>query len=530
MKTAILSRNGTANGSRLAQTKRVAAYCRQSIASDSEFASTDAQQEMIAAYVQSRAAEGWQLLPETWVDHGFSGGDVDRPALQRLIKAIEANQVDIVAVVRYDRISRSVSDFLSLLKLFDEHGVSFVSTSQNFDTTNAMGNLCANVLMSFAQFERELMRERVIEKLALSRQRGYFTGGRGCLGYDVVSKKLVVNPEEAARVREIAAMYLKHRSIHVVVEELNRRGWKSKGIRKRDGTLMGGGPANISWIYRLLTNPILAGKIRVGDDLVQGVHEAILDEPTWTAIQDLLRANGKTVGRRSSGKPSENTVLSGLVRCGTCGSAFGPAVSRAGGARYVYLVCYLIRARGPSACPGSRISARDLEAAVVSQIRAVGKNPAVFAATLDAAKRAKETRRPALDAEHDEIEEKLRALESERTNLVAAIGHGKKGTSALLERIGAIDIERDELAKRERQIRAEQEALDLGSIDEDDLRDALARFDEVYDNLNFDEKRTLLKLLLKEVRFDARTRELAITFHAGGIKDLVSSEKEKIDE
>jgi site-specific DNA recombinase len=245
---------------------RCAIYTRKSSEEglDQEFSSLDAQREAGEAFIKSQAHEGWICLPRHYDDGGFTGGNMERPALQRLLADIESGKVDGVVVYKVDRLSRSLLDFARLMEVFEKKRVAFVSVTQQFNTASSMGRLVLNVLLSFAQFEREIIAERTRDKIAATRRKGKWAGGMPLLGYDVDPRtfKLVVNPEEAERVRAIFVLYLKHRGLIRVVQELERRGWCTKRWRTRKGSVRGGKPFTKTNLRQLLTNVVYLGQVR----------------------------------------------------------------------------------------------------------------------------------------------------------------------------------------------------------------------------------------------------------------------------
>jgi len=248
MKTTIPQKSKRTDSHPQAKVVRCAIYTRKSTEEglEQEFNSLDAQRESAEADIKSQTHEGWTCLPEKYDDGGFTGGNMERPALQRLMRDIEAGKVDCVVVYKVDRLSRSLMDFSRMMEAFEKHGISFVSVTQHFNTTNSMGRLTLNILLSFAQFEREIISERIRDKIAAQRRKGKWSGGRPVLGYDVDrsagSPRLVVNAAEAARVRQIFALYLQHGSLLAVVKELRDRGWKNKAWVSSRGRTFGGQP------------------------------------------------------------------------------------------------------------------------------------------------------------------------------------------------------------------------------------------------------------------------------------------------
>src|ERR1700720_2286168 len=247
-------------------TIRCAIYTRKSteVGLEQDFNSLDAQREAALAYIQSQRHEGWKCLPTRYDDGGFTGGNMDRPALKRLMADVEAGRIDCVIVYKVDRLSRSLLDFARIMETFEKHHVSFVAVTQQINSATSMGRLMLNVLLSFAQFEREIISERTRDKIAATRRKGKWSGGFPILGYDVDRRvlRLVVNPKEATRVRAIFDLYLKHQALLPVVQELERRGWRNKAWVTRKGRKMGGRPFIKTNLHALLTNPTYAGKLR----------------------------------------------------------------------------------------------------------------------------------------------------------------------------------------------------------------------------------------------------------------------------
>jgi DNA invertase Pin-like site-specific DNA recombinase len=259
---------------------RCAIYARKSSEHnlDLAFTSLDAQREACEAYIKSQAAEGWRLLARRYDDGGISGGSLQRPALQALLADIRDRKVDIVVVYKVDRLTRSLSDFAKLIELFDAHAVSFVSVTQSFNTSSSMGRLTLNVLLSFAQFERELIGERVRDKIAASKRKGLWVGGPVPLGYAVVDKKVVVVPAEAEVVRTIYARYLELGSVRALVEDLDRRGIRSKSRQLANGRIIGGGRFGVGALAYLLKNRFYLGEVVYRGEVHRGDHTPILGQ------------------------------------------------------------------------------------------------------------------------------------------------------------------------------------------------------------------------------------------------------------
>jgi len=301
-------------------TIRCAIYTRKSTEEglQQEFNSLDAQREAAEAFIKSQASEGWVALPEKYDDGGFTGGNMDRPALKRLLADVEARKIDAVVVYKVDRLSRSLLDFAKLMDVLDRNQCSFVSVTQQFNTTHSMGRLTLNILLSFAQFEREIIAERTKDKMRAARRKGKYVGGNPILGYDLDPKggKLLVNELEAARVRAIFELYLEHQGMLATVNELNRRGWERKRWTTRRGTESGGGAWDKGNLHRLLTNITYIGKVRYEGTIYPGEQPAIVDPLVWERTQELLHRNHREGGKQVRNKHS--ALLKGLLHCPHC--------------------------------------------------------------------------------------------------------------------------------------------------------------------------------------------------------------------
>ena len=281
---------------------RCAIYTRKSTEEglQQEFNSLDAQRESAEAFVASQQHEGWTCLPERYDDGGFTGGNMERPALTRLMADVEAGKVDCAVAYKVDRLSRSLLDFARMMQAFDTHRVSFVSVTQQFNTATSMGRLVLNVLLSFAQFEREIIGERTRDKIAATRRKGKWSGGRPLLGFDVDPRgyRLVVNEDEAVRVRAVFDLYLRHQALPPVARELAIRGWVNKRWQTRAGHESGGDPFTKTGLRRLLTNVLYAGQVRYKDEVHDGEQPAIVDPGVFRRVQELLRATAAPAAPR----------------------------------------------------------------------------------------------------------------------------------------------------------------------------------------------------------------------------------------
>jgi DNA invertase Pin-like site-specific DNA recombinase len=356
--------------------KRCAVYTRKSTEDglEQEFNSLDAQYEACAAYALSQKHEGWHLLPDRYDDGGFSGGNMERPGLKRLLDDVASGKVDIILVYKIDRLTRSLSDFARIVDVLDTAKASFVSITQAFNTTTSMGRLTLNMLLSFAQFEREVTGERIRDKIAASKRKGLWMGGPLPLGYDVKDRRLVINETEAELVRHIYARYLELGSVVELVDDLNAMGHTTKVQIRASGPHKGGCAFRRGTLYHLLANPIYLGRIVHKHEVYPGEHEPIVPETLWQAVQDKLKANASGTSRRLRGQ--QPSLLTGLLRDSE-GRAMTPShASKGKTQRYRY---YVTRPDQTKDQPAYRISAHDIERIVTSRLAAYLAVPANIA-------------------------------------------------------------------------------------------------------------------------------------------------------
>lgn len=368
---------------------RCAAYTRKSSEEglEQEFNSLDAQREACEAYIASQRAEGWTLVPDYYDDGGVSGGTLDRPALKRLLVDIEAGRIDVVVVYKIDRLSRSLMDFARLVEVFDRHSVTFVSVTQSFNTTTSMGRLTLNVLLSFAQFEREVIGERIRDKVAASRKKGIWMGGWTPLGYDVKDRKLIVNEAEARLVRSIFKRFASFKSGTNLVRELAK-----ENARNKYGKLIDKG-----YLYKLLNNRVYIGDAVHKGTPHPGEHEAIVDRKMWDAVHEVLQESPRKRGGASRARTP--ALLKGLIFASN-GVAMTPTHTRKRGRLYRYYISNRVIRAGAEACAIGRIPAAEIEAAVIDQIRRLLQSPEILVATWREAKKTdpKITERQVRDA------------------------------------------------------------------------------------------------------------------------------------
>jgi site-specific DNA recombinase len=495
---------------------RCAIYTRKSTTEnlDMDFNTLDAQREAAELFIQS---QGWLIRPDRYDDGGFSGGNIERPALKRLIKDIEDGKVDCVVVYKVDRLSRSLLDFARLIELFDAKGVSFVSTTQQFNTAQSLGRLVLNLLLSFAQFEREMISERTRDKIGAARRRGKWTGGPPMLGYrvDRERRRLEVVPEEAERVRVIFQLYLRLRSVRSVTQKIQALGWKKKAFTTKDGRATGGGEWDENTVHRLLKNPLYIGKVVYNDDVFDGEHEAIIEVETFERVQQLLAAKACGRGPRRGRNPEY--LLTGLLFCPKCGKALTTSSGRgSNGSRkdYRYYACRTRQAHGAGKCAGVYLPAADLEPAVIGRVREICADPEIRAEVgrrLDAGKAAIADD---LTEKRAALEERIEKLTAEGKALVGSIKQmGGKGGTLLPARLGEIEAELDGLRAQANELDDRMRGLIEAVGRVSTAVGLLESFDELWNVLAPEERVDMVRLLIERVDVDLDAGKLELHLH-----------------
>jgi site-specific DNA recombinase len=363
--------SGNLHRTEVARPLRCAIYTRKSTEEglEQEFNSLDAQREAAEAFIRSQRREGWIALPDLYDDGGFTGANMDRPALARLLRSAEAGEIDCVVVYKVDRLSRSLLDFTKILSLFEKHNVSFVAVTQQFNTSTSLGRLTLNILLSFAQFERELIGERTRDKMAAAKRRGKWTGGYPPLGYDVApgGGRLIVSDEEAERVRAIFALFAEHGSLLTTLAGITDRGWRLKSWTRKTGRFGEGGPFTLNALRRLLTNPLYTGMVRYKGQSYPGEHTAIVQPALWESVQALIAQPPS--GAIAKLRNKHLALLGGLLYCEACAARMAYSWSTKKGTRYFYYVCLNAQRRGWAVCPAKSLPARVIEDSVLARAR-----------------------------------------------------------------------------------------------------------------------------------------------------------------
>ncbi len=366
---------------------RCAVYTRKSSEEglEQEFNSLHAQREACEAFITSQRHEGWRCLPQLYDDGGRSGGNMERPALQQLLADIRAGKVDVVVVYKIDRLTRSLADFAKIVEIFDAKGVSFVSVTQQFNTTTSMGRLTLNVLLSFAQFEREVTGERIRDKIAASKKKGMWMGGVPPLGYAVHERKLIIVEREAETVRHIFRRYAALGSVRLLKQELEAEGIAGKRWTSASGRSWGGKPIGRGALYLMLRNRIYRGEIVHKDQTYPGEHQAIIDPALWDAVQARLAENA--VECHAGTRVKNPSLLAGLL-FDSNGQRLTPTHAVKNGRRYRYYVSYpLITGAPADAGAGLRLPAAEIEQIVTNRIRRLLSEPASLFEIFDSARR-----------------------------------------------------------------------------------------------------------------------------------------------
>ena len=484
---------------------RCAIYTRKSTEEglNQEFNTLDAQRDAAVAYIASQKAAGWVVLPERYDDGGYSGGSTDRPALNRLLADIEAGKVDCVITYKLDRLSRSLLDFAGLMALFEKHNVAFVSVTQQFASNTSMGKLTLHILMSFAQFEREVIAERTRDKIAATRKRGIYILGKPILGYDRIAapppfsgRRMVVNEHEAEIVRAIFASYLEHRSLLKVVKLCEQRDWRTKTWTTTTGRVVGGMRFGKPEVSRLLRNPIFLGKVPHHQELYDGEHVAIVDAETFAAVQQQLKIASQAGG---SGQMTSANPLRGLVRCKACSCSMNMStVTRKGkksASVHRYFVCANAAKRGRAACPCPSLPAKDLEEFVLGQLKPLLTEDATFAAVVE------EARHQLADAAQRRVEE-LAGLREQLASQAGCVGKD-------------VAKERERLKRQITGLQTRIAADEARQIDEDEIAGAVEGFDVLWTAMLPGEREQLMKAMVERVEYDAVSQAVTVVCRAG---------------
>lgn len=495
---------------------RCAIYTRKSTSEnlDMDFNTLDAQRDAGEIFVKAQVHQGWEVLPTRYDDGGFTGGNMDRPALKRLLKDIDDGHVDCVVVYKVDRLSRSLLDFARMMEVFEQKGISFVSTTQQFNTATPIGRLTLHLLLSFAQFEREMISERTRDKMAAARRRGKWVGGPPVLGYriDRVLRKLEVIPEEAEQVKAIFEMYLRMRSVRAVAEQVDAFGWRKKKYETKTGKTSGGGRVDRNTIHRILRNRTYTGCVVYKGEIHEGEHDAIIDVETFEKVQSIIDSKRNGQGPRRQ-RNFEN-ILQGVLYC-ACNEKMTSATGRSrSGTVYRYYRCYG-QMKGPATeCEHPRVPAGEVEQVIIDKIREVCADPTVRGEVAKRLQWGKEQSGRAIALERDVIQKKIDELGKEAASLLTFVREsGGKAGSTVSDQLAKVELELDEQRLKANELDDRLRGLSAAVGRVQSALDLLSNFSEVWDVLVAEERCDLVKLLIERVDVNVPEGELHITLH-----------------
>ncbi len=472
---------------------------------EQDFNSLEAQREAAENYISSQKINGWKLLPDRYDDGGFSGSNMERPALKRLLNDVKSGKIDIICIYKMDRLSRSLLDFMKLAEMLEQHNVSFVSVTQDINTSTSAGRMMLNILMTFSEFERAVITERILNSVAGKKKRGKFCGGPAILGYDVnfEAKRLEVNNSEAKIIKLIFQRYTELGSARDVAVELNNNGYKTKTWKSKKGKLYEGKEFNSDFIYRALTNPLYIGKVRHKGKKYDGEHEAIISPDLWDKAQQVLSEN-----RRAHGftKHKMESPFKGLLKCGYCGGALGITYTKKKGRRYTYYKCIKDDNRAISQCPLSSIPAGDADRMILEQMSSVFKSPTLLAVIYAEGKQQQLK-------QEDELRKRMDAIRNKRDMLRSEIVANESDiVNDIVSEFKQLD---DELTTLEIQLRD----LQAAGITSRDISKACESVGAIWEELFPVERYHLAHLLFDKIVITRETMQMNIKTH--GMASLV---------
>ncbi|NLN76238.1 MAG: recombinase family protein [Armatimonadetes bacterium] len=485
---------------------------------EQEFNSLHAQREACEAYIASQRHEGWIALTEHYDDPGFSGGTIERPGLQKLMRDIEHGKVDCVVFYKLDRLSRSLLDFVKLAEFFDRHNVTFVSITQQFSSTTAMGRLTLNILLSFAEFERAIIAERVRDKIAAAKKRGKYLGGTPTFGYNVdyQKKRLIVNSEEARIVRRVFKRFTETGSCLGIAKEINAEGISTKSWTTKNGSFHQGGQWNTSHVYRLLNNRTYLGETVHNGESYPGEHEAIISKLSWEKVQRIF-AQG-TSRKRNQETREVKALLRGIIRCAHCDRSMICVWTRKKGAGkvYRYYTCNGAIKNGYESCPVRSVPAGEIEKAVTDQLRAILRSPEMIAKTFRAAKELEDQELETLREEKSSLEMRLVELKASASELAISDAAGDTPSKRFVELNDDIHDVRQQLSDIGGQILNMQ----ARSLTEQDVANSLRKLDPIWDELFPSEQHRIFRSLVESVV--VTSEGIDIRLRADGIHSVVT--------
>lgn len=499
---------------------RCAIYTRKSVTEglEQEFNSLDAQREAAEAFIASQRHEGWVVLPERYDDGGFTGSNAERPALKALMADIEAGRIDCIVVYKVDRLSRSLLDFSAIMGTLDKHNCAFVSVTQQFNTSHSMGRLTLNILLSFAQFEREIIAERTRDKIHSARRKGKWTGGPPILGYDLAPSggRLVVNVKESEQVRRLFEQYAACGSLNETLRWAEANDIQSKSFTTRKGVQRQGRAFSKSSLHGLLTNVQYIGKMGLKGEVFDGEHEAIVSPSLWKKVQMLMEANGSR--GLSSSRNKTGALLRGILYAEPDGVPMYHSFTTKNKRRYRYYIHREILKQGSTQSATRSVPAGEIEAFVLEKIKVIGKNRTLVAETIRQARLQRQGALLELEADAKALRSSIGRIEGEIHALAASSSEEAIAKLAFLQE--RAQREREQLTELMRQI----DASGTENLNEQALVQALTDFDGIWDALRSEEREKLIQLLVSRVGYNAESGEVQIQFHASGLNDFILSQ------
>lgn len=486
------------------KTLRCAIYTRKSVSEglDMDFNSLDAQREAGLNYIASQKAEGWVAIAKQYDDGGYTGGNMERPALSELLSDIRKGLVDMVVVYKVDRLSRSLMDFAKIIELFEKHKVSFVSVTQHFNTKDSMGRLTLNILLSFAQFEREIISERTRDKITAARKKGKWVGGVPILGYDILygGKGVKINEIEAKRVREIFRFYNDCGSLGQTVEHLRNKNIKTKEWMSAKGNRRGGREFSKSTVNRLLKNYAYVGKIKVDGELYAAEFKGIVPDELFDSVQNRLRENCIDKGARQRNR--YKALLAGKLYCGNCGKAMGHTYTKkSAGKVYRYYVCGEAARKGWSKCPYPSVPAEEIESFAIDELSRIADNENLL----------NEVAENFNSKNREMLLENSKFIESAKLS-IGAIRANIKNTDDIAKQRFFASQEEEAITSLEK---AEQERSEICSrmeMNAEELKKHLKNFRQIWENITFNERIELIDLLIERITLKAESGDIFITY------------------
>ncbi len=488
-----------------------------------EYNTLDNQEDSCKAYILSQKSQGWRMF-DIYRDPGKSGGSLNRPALQRLLGDIRAGKIHKIVVYKIDRLTRSINDFLKLCEDFEKYGVQFASTTQQIDTGTSSGRLLLRILLEFSQFEREMVQERTRDKRWGMAKMGMWTGGYIPIGYSNQDKKLVINPEEARIVKQLFELYSQLGNLSHVAAQLNRNGYKTKYRVAKNGKKLSGTRWDKKKVALVLANPVYIGKIRFIDPktrkeyIFDGLHQPVItDMKLWEQTRVIL---GKNRDLRKSYKQNKyELLLSGLVKCGTCGTMMSNSSKGKNGKLYLYYKCTSVCETGKEACPVRTVSAAELDRAVVEALKQLGADDKILEKSIREADKLQREGIGTFGDERRRLTQKQSELKEQIRQTIALLKRLPDGTqfNTVVEELAGMEKSAAEMREEFLRVQTNIDIMERQSIDAETYKRLFRQFGEMYAELNFEEQRSLIMLLVREVLYTPR--QMTIKFW-GDLKDI----------